>query len=336
MHDLWPSCGYQLLARTDEGTLLVTDAYLRMYFSRPELAPIADSCSAEVVLHERLMKQPRCSVSPSELAAIADEDVRENYRIMLSFRDRLLVAQTLEECYVNIFRDDVAVPPAFIHHTAQVILRGLLEGVHSGLEARAAEIFFRSQSVSVLGGRVMLADGETVQRYETDGGLGNVGRFLTELQAPLKSAELDVLDAGNAGEYFARDERYDLVLDVAPHSAGAAAFARVLERWIGHFHGLRVSIRAVAEIAEQQWTWHVGLDADATAILNDIYNGVDVEESRAKRLIGLFRLEFTENAAVRPALVGAPVFLGLAMTPQSILRMKPQNLLMNLPLEART
>jgi hypothetical protein len=32
---------------------------------------------------------------------------------------------------------------------------------------------------------------------------------------------------------------------------------------------------------------------------------------------------------------GAPVFLGLAMTADGVLRMKPQNLLMNLPLSRR-
>jgi len=38
---------------------------------------------------------------------------------------------------------------------------------------------------------------------------------------------------------------------------------------------------------------------------------------------------------VQPEMNGAPVFLGLAMTPEGNLRMKPQNLLMNLPLARR-
>ena len=35
---------------------------------------------------------------------------------------------TLEAFYFDLFRDDIAVPPDFIHHTAQVILRGILDG----------------------------------------------------------------------------------------------------------------------------------------------------------------------------------------------------------------
>jgi hypothetical protein len=335
MPDFWASCGYRLLER-DGGRFIVTDDYLRMYFKRPKLAPVAESCPDELVLHERLLNQPRCDVSEDELNAIADEVTRENYRIILRFRQQLLAWPTVEACYMNIFRGEVAVPPAFIHDTVQVILRGILDGAENGLEIRAAEMFFRPQSVSTERGAVMLADQETVQRYASHSELGNVGRLLIELQAPLKTADLEVLDEPNHAEYFARDERYDLVLNATPNGAGAAAFARVLERWIEHFHGVRVSISSVREIPEDEWVWHVGLDAEATAMLNDIYNGADVEEDRLKRVIGLFRLEFSEPTAVRPELAGAPVFLGLAMTAQSILRMKPQNLLMNLPLARHT
>jgi hypothetical protein len=51
-----------------------------------------------------------------------------------------------------------------------------------------------------------------------------------------------------------------------------------------------------------------------------------------KRIIALFRAEFPDPSAVRAELAGAPVFLGLAMTEQGGLTMKPQNLLVNLPL----
>jgi hypothetical protein len=332
MPDFWQSCGYRLLERAENGHLVVTDDYLRMYFDRPELAVVEGSCAAERALHERLLNQPRCTVADRELAAIADEDARENYAIMLRFRSQLLAAPTLEAFYVNVFRKEVAVPPAFIHDTTQVILRGILQGAENGLESRAAEIFFRAQSVNIERGTVMLADQETVLRYVSHGSLGTAGRLLRELQVPLKAAELDVLDEGNHAEYFSRDERYDLVLDLTPGRAGAAAYARVLERWIAHFHGVRSEIRPVREIPDQEWLWHVGLDAEATAVLNAIYNGGDAQEDELKRIIGLFRAEFSDSTAVRAELAGAPVFLGLAMTPQSILRMKPQNLLMNLPL----
>ena len=54
-----------------------------------------------------------------------------------------------------------------------------------------------------------------------------------------------------------------------------------------------------------------------------------------RRVIGLFRVDFTDTSALRPELAGTPVFLCLAMTGDGVLRMKPQNLLMNLPLSRR-
>ena len=336
MAELWSSCGYRLLDRAPDGHLTVTDDYLRTYFERPELALVAESCAPERALHARLIESPRSPISDEEIAALADEDARENYRVMLRFRDQLAAAQTVEAFYFDLFRRDVAVPPPFIHHTAQVILRSILEGVDNGLEARAAEIFFRPQSVSIDHGAVMLADQETVHNHATQAGLGDIGRFLREQGAPLRSAELDVLDEANNADYFTRDERHDVVIQMNPGRPGAAAYARVLERWIAHFHGITAKIEPVREIPDEEWTWHVGLDAEATAMLNEIYNGGEVDEDRMKRIIGLYRVQFPDLETVRAEVRRAPVFLGLAMTPEGTLRMKPQNLLMNLPLARRT
>jgi hypothetical protein len=333
--DFWPSCGYHLLRRSDDGKLVVTDDYLRRYFTRPELELVAESCAAEHALHHRLIEAPRAEVSEADIAALADEDARENYRVMLRFRSQLLAAPTLEAFYFDVFRRDVSVPPAFIHETAQVILRSILDGVEDGLEARAAEVFFRPQSVSVESGTVMFADQETVRRFATHSGLGDLGKLLRELQAPLKSAELDVLDRASHLEYFNRDEAHDLVISMNPGGEASKAYARVLERWIAHFHGVETSVAPIREIPDDEWIWHVGLDAEATAMLNDLYNGGEVDEERMKRIVGLFRLGFRDATAALPELAGAPVFLGLAMTPDATLRMKPQNLLMNLPLARR-
>ena len=54
MPDFWPSCGYRLLARGGDGRLTVTDDYLRSFLARPELAPIPESCAAELALHDAL------------------------------------------------------------------------------------------------------------------------------------------------------------------------------------------------------------------------------------------------------------------------------------------
>jgi hypothetical protein len=333
--DFWPNCGYSLLRKGNDGRLVVTDDYLRLYYARPELAPVPESCAAERALHASLMEAPRRNVPGAEIDALADPDARDNYRVMLRFRGELLAAPDLEAFYSGLFQREVSVPPDFIHHTVQVILRGILEGSGDGLEARAAELFFRRQRVSINAGAIMLADDETVEMHASGGGFGSLGQLLKDNQMPLRAVELDVLDEKSAGRYFERDERHDTVLNLDHGRPGLAALCRVLERWIAHFHGVRAVVKPVREIPDAEWTWHVGLDAEATILLNDIYNGGEVDEERMKRVIGLFRIEFRDPIVLRPEVAGSPVFLGMAMAPDGTLRMKPQNLLVNLPLARR-
>ena len=335
MNEFWRSCGYHLLARSGCGRLTVTDDYLRAYYMRPELAPVDASCAGERALHAALMDEPRRAVDERAITLLRDEDARENYRVMLRFRDQLLAAPSLEAFYAGLFRHDIAVPPLFISQTVQVILRGMLDGDGDGLKARAAELFFRRQRVSLDDGAIRLADDETVALHASGGSLGSLGALIREAQIPLRTIELDVLDDKTHAEYWKRDERFDTVLQLNSSHAGCGALCRVVEAWVAHFHGTPVTVTPVREIPDDEWVWHVGLDAESTAILNEIYNGGDADAASLRRIIGLYRLEFSHPADMRAEVSGKPVFLGLAATPDGLLRMKPQNLLMNLPLARR-
>ena len=335
MADFWRDCGFNLLDRDDSGRLRVTDDFLRAYLWRPELAPVDDSCVAERALHAALLENPRQVVEPDAIARIADSDAQENYRVLLAFRDRLLVPDSLESAYLSVFRDRAAgVPPQFLDQLAQVILRNILDGTDDALEARAGELFFREQRVSLQDGAVLLADARTVDMHETSGGLGRIGRLIREQRTPLKPIELKVLDPGSSVLYWMRDERFDTVMQInAGH--GRDALARVVERWVDHFFGTPVAVTPIPEIETRDWVWHVGLDAEATRLMNAIYNGSEPDEESMHRIVGLFELRFHDASALRPEMAGRPVYLGMAMTPEHSLRVKPQNLLTNLPLAQR-
>lgn len=335
MPDFWRQSGYHLLTRDADGHLVVTDDFLRAYLRRPEMAPVPESCAAERALYDRLIENPRRAVDDAEVAALADPDAVENWRVWLGFRDRMLSAGTLEGCYLRLFREGArGVPSLFVDQLVHAILRGILDETPSGLRARAGELFFRQQTVSVDDGRVRLADAETVAMHATTGGFGSLGRLVVEAGTAPRSVELDILDETSHHAYWGRDERHDTVIDVTFAAAGLDALARVLERWVAHFLGVKVSIQPVQTIRDERWVWHVGLDAEGTAILNDLYNGVEVDEDRLARVLALFRLEFADPAAMRADLAGRPVYLAMAMTPERTLRLKPQNLLVNLPLAA--
>ncbi len=44
------------------------------------------------------------------------------------------------------------------------------------------------------------------------------------------------------------------------------------------------------------------------------------------------RIDFESPADMRPAIAGRPVYLAMAMNADGVLKLKPQNLLLNLPL----
>jgi hypothetical protein len=300
---------------------------------RPELAPVRESGRAEIALHETLLSDPRARVSENEVAAIEDPDTRDNLRIWLRFRDRLLRAPTLEAAYVGLFEGEgVDVPPLFVHQLTQILLRHILGTAADPIEARAAEMLFRAQKISVLNDAVMAADEQSVELLATTGSLGSLGELLAQNRTPARTVDLDVLSEDNADTYWTRDERFDLAVSLNRGQPALAALCRVLQRWVAHFLAVDVTIVPEREIVDARWVWHVGLDAEASALLNDLYNGVDVPDERRERLLCLFALRFADPAAMRPAIAGRPVYLAMAMDRQNRLRLKPQNLLLNLPL----
>lgn len=338
MSELWPSSGYRLLARDGDGRLAVTDDFLRAYLHRPEVAPVEESLQAERDLHGELLAEPRMAVEPARLAALGDPDAEENYQVVLAFRDRLVAAGTVEACYRGLFGESgpgVPVPPLFVDQMAHVILRNILDGNDDPFRARAAELFFRKQTGMNRDGAILLGDEDTVTMRRQQG-FGNIGKLLAEAGTPTRQVEMDVLNAANSAGYWGRSDRFDMVLDLTFGREGLDAFCRVLEQWVGHFFDIKVSVQPAQSIRDEHWVWHIGLDAAASSILNDLYNGVEVVEERLARLISLFRMEFADPEAVLPQVRGRPVYMALAMAEDDTVRVKPQNLLVNLPLAELT
>jgi len=331
--DFWPSCGYRLLAVGAGGRLVVTDDFLRASLLRPELAPIAESCAAETALHEKLIADPRAAVTESEVAPIVDGDVRENYSVWLRYRQRLVGAPSLEAAYLGLFRDGVDVAPLLVHQLTETLLRHILGAAADPIEARASEMLFRVQKIAVTSDRaVMAADEETVERFASTGGFGNLGELLQQNRTPMRTIDLDTLETANATTYWDRDERHDMAVSLNRGRPALDGLCRVLERWVAHFLGVAVTIRPQSEIDDKRWVWHVGLDAEASALLNDLYNRAEVDDDRMQRLLCLFELRFANPGDMRPAIAGRPVYLAMAMDAAQRLKLKPQNLLLNLPL----
>jgi Family of unknown function (DUF6352) len=356
---LWPSSGHALLTADAQGALSATPAYWRHWLARPELALVPESCRAERALHAQLLKQPLQAVSAAQLKALADADLAQNYRHFLTLRDGVQNAGSLQAWYLALLRSGpVKVPPLFVDLTIQAIVQQLLGDTRDAMLARAAELFFRPQRITFSAGRVLAADSLTLEDQVQTQGLGDLGRLLAQAQIATKPLDLPVLGPDHAPRYWAeatREAALDgfrstLVLDLTQQlntdvghgitfqmsnaRSGLKPLARLLELWVQHLLGVAVTIEPLARIADAQWRWHVGLDAEASALLNDLYLGQTVEEDRLARLISLFRLNFVNPQEMRADVAGKPIYLGLMASAEGLLRLKPQNLLLNLPLAA--
>ncbi len=327
-HDFWLSCGHHLLDRDAGGGLLVTDDFLKAYLARPELTPPPEACAAERSLHKGLLADPRRAVTATEIAALADADARENWQILVGFRDHLTRHRTLEAAYLDIVRQNLKFPHIFVNQLVHVIARNMLDGSEDTSVLRAAELFFRPQKLTLHEGSLVAADEETVS------GLG--GKPLSPLVSMLglpAAAEIDVLNDDNAHSYWERSDQFDMGLDLTAGRRGLAALGEVIERWIAHLLAVEVSVEPLVELQDARLSWYVGLDAEGTRIGDALWNGEELDEATHGLLVGLYRLTFADPATVKERVRGEPVYLILAMSADKVVRLKPQNLVTGLPVQ---
>jgi len=331
MRDFWLSCGHHLLDRDEGGGLVATDDFLKVYLARPELAPPPEACAAERALHAALLAEPRRAVAAAEIAAIADGDARENWSVMLAFRDHLLRHRTIEAAYIALVRDGIgSTPILFINQLVHVILRNALDECEDTLMLRAAEMFFRTQRLTSHEGSLIAADEEMIAAA----GEMPASPLVTMLGLD-PGPNVDILGADNRDIYWDRSDLFDTALDLTAGREGLAALARVMEIWLRHLLSLEVTIEPLTEMRDVNLAWYVGLDAEGTRIGDALWNGDEFDETERASVVGLFRMTFADPSVTIEKVGSEPVFLILAMNGDKLMRMKPQNFVTGLPLRAR-
>jgi hypothetical protein len=328
MRDFWLSCGHHLVDRDAGGGLLVTDQFLKAYLARPELSPPPEACEVERVLHAALMADPRRPVAPADVAAIADADARENWQTMLAFRDHILRFPTLEAAYLALARAGMSgTPPIFVNQLVHVIMRNILDGCEDPWLLRAAELFFRPQMMTLHEGSLLAADEETISGSSA----APMSPLVSMLGLPAAS-DIDVLGEHNADHYFARSDQFDMALDVTAGRKGLAALGKVIARFVHHVLAAEIVVEPLVEVREALFTWYVGLDAEGTKIGDRLWKGEQLDEASQGRVVGLFRLTFPDPSIADAPIGDEPIYLILAMSADRIVRMKPQNLVVGLPI----
>jgi hypothetical protein len=334
MREFWVASGHHLTRRADHGGLVATPELIMAYLARPELMPPADACAAERNLHASLLADPLRTVASEDIAVIADADARENWSFMINFRDRLIAAPSLEAVYAALARGGAAeLPPIFLSQLCHLILRNALEGCEDPYTLRAAELFYRSQLATVHDGTLLLADAEVIEaqqhaRHDMH------SSPLTAMLAPKPFGEMDVMDDENAWTYWSRSDAHAMVMNIGGNPKARAGLCRVIERWVAHLLGVAVKVETVASIEDRDWRWFVGLDSEGTKIGNALWNGAAVDGSAREHIVALMRLTIEDARLVDERVGTRPVYLILAAGADKVVRLKPQNLIVGLPLVA--
>jgi hypothetical protein len=326
MKDFWLSCGHHLLDRDERGRLCLTNEFMKVYLARPELVPPPEACGVERALHTALLFDPWRSVTTAQIDAIVDADARENWHFMIEFRDHLARHSTLEAMYTALVCARTPVPPIFLNQLVHLILRNALDRCEDAYRLRAAELFFRPQRVTIYEGSLLAADEEQI-----DASLRSPLPLATMLGLPA-GPDIDVLSDNNVSAYWDRSDRFDFALDLTAGRRGLGALASVISCWIKHLLDIDVVVEPLDKLRDVALAWYVGLDAEGTKIGDALWNGGEIDEATRARVVSLFRLTFGDPGIVIDSLSGEVIYLILAMTPEKILRMKPQNLLTGLPI----
>jgi hypothetical protein len=332
MREFWVASGHHLTRRADHGGLVATPELIMAYLARPELMPPADACEAERNLHASLLADPLRPVSREDIAALADADARENWTFMMAFRDRLIAAPSLEAVYLTLARKGAGdLPPIFLSQLCHLILRSALEGCDDPYTLRAAELFYRSQQATVHEGTLLLADAEVIEAQQ-HAQHDMHSSPLTALLQPQGFGEMDVMDDENAWTYWSRSDAHAMVMNIGGNPKARAGLCRAIERWVAHLLGVAVSVEMVASIEDRDWRWFVGLDSEGTRIGNALWNDDALDGSAAERIVALMCLTIEDARLVDERVGTRPVYLILAMGADRVVRLKPQNLVVGLPL----
>ena len=137
-------------------------------------------------------------------------------------------------------------PPLFINQLVHVILRNALDGVADARVLRAAELFFRTQRVTLHDGSLIAADEETI------GGINPapVTPLVSMLGIPAE-AEIDIINDNNADSYWQRSDQFDMALDLTGGRSGQVALAEAMRRWIAACAGRRGDDRTAHRTARR-------------------------------------------------------------------------------------
>ena len=194
-----------------------------------------------------------------------------------------------------------------------MILRNALDGCDDPFVLRAAELFFRTQRMTLHEGSLIAADEETIAGTART----PVSPLVSMLGIPAE-AEIDVMIDDNAEHYFEHSDLFHMALDLTGGPARACGAGRgdaALDRASARRRGRRSS--RSPNCATRSSPGMSGSMPKAAGSAMRCGTARSSTRRPPARVVGLFRLTFRDPDVVIDKVRGEPVYLILAMTPTS-------------------
>ena len=170
-----------------------------------------------------------------------------------------------------------------------MILRNALDGCDDPSCCARRELFFRPQRMTLHDGSLIAADEETIAGSARQ----PVSPLVSMLGIPAE-AEIDVMNDDNAEHYFEHSDQFHMALDLTAGRRGLAALGKVIARWIAHLLAVEVDGRAADRAARRRSSPGMSASTPRHRIGDALWNGEELDERGAARVVGLFRLTFRD------------------------------------------
>jgi hypothetical protein len=351
--DFWPDCGHHLLQADERGWLLPTRRLPGRLDGTARTGPGARILPRRSRPARSPAARPHAPGARTQLAALLDADARENYTHFISAARRAAAGRHAAGLAAAALAPGPHPGAAAVHrpHRAGRGAR-LLDG-ENAFEARAGEMLFRRSASARTKADLLAGDQETLDLQRETLGFGDLGRLLAQAALPVRAQQMQVLQPTRQQPTGPKPRRpggrhvflldlthevkqelghglsFQLTHALGPEGAGqrAGALGSALAGRGGAHH-------AAAEDRRRAMALAPGPGRRGQPAARRPVPGPGRRARPAARLLSLFRLDFDDAREMRPDVAGKPVYLGLMATTEQVLRIKPQNLLLNLPLAA--
>ena len=186
-------------------------------------------------------------------------------------------------------------------------MRSMAAKIHIVL--RAAELFFRTQRMTLHEGSLIAADEETIA-----GTSGTPTSPLVSMLGLPAEAEIDIINDDNAEHYFEHSDLFHMAIDLTAGRRGLKHSPKRCGAGSRIWLGVEVAVEPLTELRDATLPGMSVLMPTPRGSATRSGTARSSTRRRRAQVVGIFRLTFRDPMSRWRRLSGEPVYLILAMT----------------------